>query len=75
VPVRAHASFPSLDPRCLSDDVVSGEGQLDSIHSNNLLAVELESENDAARQGCDSKTFQKFSSVEAAASGDNKRIE
>ncbi|WP_426437830.1 hypothetical protein [Bradyrhizobium genosp. P] len=31
-------------------DVVSGGDQLDSIHSNNLLAVELESENDVARR-------------------------
>jgi len=47
------------------------------IHSNNLLAVEPESENDAPAKVVKTKLFQtdivKQTSVGAAASGDNKR--
>jgi hypothetical protein len=49
VPVQAHASLPSLDSKSFRETVVSSENQPDPMHSNNLLAVELESENDGAR--------------------------
>src|SRR5690349_16534571 len=50
-------------------DLVTGKKSACFIHSNNPLAAELESENDAARRGCCNKTFSELSSVEPETSG------
>jgi hypothetical protein len=44
------------------------------MNSNNLLAVELENENDAARESFSISVFPKFTSVEAAAQATTIRI-